>query len=288
MDSGKIIGLFVLLTTFTVFSQSEKNGVKMEVDRKYPLDHYNCSVYLKNDGDALAYFVDNNNPCPLTLTIFYGKDLRKKLDKSDKFVVVPDKAQAHEVLRIDNYEESDEKKLKIFFDFGDKTQMEYDKDYAYTLPFAINEEYEVTQGRDGVYSHKNRNAYDIKMPLGTPVHAAREGIVISLKENSKTGCKEPKCASQANFILIYHADGSLAMYGHLYHKGALVSIGDRVKDGQLIGFSGNTGWSTGPHLHFETYKPRENGKSSFRPKFKVIPNKKPEFLAKNIIYKRLL
>ncbi|MGA9270782.1 MAG: M23 family metallopeptidase [Lutimonas sp.] len=280
--------ILILHASFTVFSQSERKGVKMEVDKKYPLDHYNCAVFIKEEGNALMYFIDNNNTCPLTLTIDCGKGLRKKLVNKDRFVVVPENTQNQEVLRIENYEASDEKKLKVYFDFGDKTQMEYNKDYPYLLPFAINEEYEVTQGSDGGYSHNNRNAYDFKMPLGTPIHAARGGVVISLKEKSKTGCKEPKCASQANVILIYHEDGSFAMYGHLYHNGALVSIGDKVKDGQLIGFSGNTGWSTGPHLHFETYKPRENGKPSFRPKFRVKPNKKPEYLSKNRIYKRLL
>jgi murein DD-endopeptidase MepM/ murein hydrolase activator NlpD len=57
-------------------------------------------------------------------------------------------------------------------------------------------------------------------------------------------------AGRANFIRILHADGSMAVYAHLAEHGALVRQGQPVETGQRIGLSGNTGYSTAPHLHF--------------------------------------
>src|SRR5690625_5722784 len=55
---------------------------------------------------------------------------------------------------------------------------------------------------------------------------------------------------RANFVRILHDDGSMALYAHLDYGGVSVRDGQRVKRGQRIGRSGNTGFSTGPHLHF--------------------------------------
>ncbi len=91
------------------------------------------------------------------------------------------------------------------------------------------------------------------MPEGTTVCAAREGIVVDLKESSKTGGPDKKYKDEDNYVSIAHADGTISEYHHLKYEGVLVEIGARVTVGQSIGLSGSTGYSTFPHLHFGIY-----------------------------------
>ena len=91
------------------------------------------------------------------------------------------------------------------------------------------------------------------MPEGTAILAARAGTVIHVREDSVSGGAGSRYADDANEILITHDDGTLATYLHLMPDGALVEPGDRVRAGDRIGYSGNTGWSTEPHLHFEVF-----------------------------------
>lgn len=133
--------------------------------------------------------------------------------------------------------------------------------YTYALPYASGQSFRVSQGYDGEFSHFGANQYaiDWKMPQGTPVHAARGGIVVGAKDDSNMGGPENQFDTKANFILIQHSDGTLGHYVHLKQGGNRVKVGDRVRVGDLIGLSGNTGFTTGPHLHFSVFKAR-NGK----------------------------
>jgi len=89
------------------------------------------------------------------------------------------------------------------------------------------------------------------VPVGTPVLAAREGVVMQVQvQFHGHGLDYAHDAGRANFIRILHADGSMALYAHLAENGALVHQGQHVETGQRIGLSGNTGYSTAPHLHF--------------------------------------
>jgi murein DD-endopeptidase MepM/ murein hydrolase activator NlpD len=134
-----------------------------------------------------------------------------------------------------------------------------DTNFVYMLPYEVGTKHFVMQGYNGRFSHRKQFALDFKMKVGTPIHAARGGIVIELKEDSDKRGRKPEFAQYANFVNILHNDGSIAIYFHLQKDGALVNVGDTVKIGQKIALSGNTGWSTGPHLHFAVKKPTKNG-----------------------------
>ncbi len=120
----------------------------------------------------------------------------------------------------------------------------------YILPYDVGQSYEVTQKSCGGFSHTGsyRYSYDFGMEIGEAVHASRSGTVTEIKEDVKDG------AYPDNHIYIQHSDGTLATYLHLTENGALVDKGEQVTQGQKIGLSGDTGRSTGPHLHFSVYE----------------------------------
>jgi murein DD-endopeptidase MepM/ murein hydrolase activator NlpD len=112
----------------------------------------------------------------------------------------------------------------------------------------------IDQGFGGVFSHsdeQNRYALDFAADIGTTVVAARAGTVMQVESDfSKAGLVQEKYGGRANFVRIVHDDGTMALYAHLKPEGVLVRVGQRVGAGQQIGLSGNTGFTTGPHLHF--------------------------------------
>jgi murein DD-endopeptidase MepM/ murein hydrolase activator NlpD len=131
----------------------------------------------------------------------------------------------------------------------------HDDKVLYRLPFEKGRSCRVSQGYNGRLSHRDVNQYavDFAMPEGTTVCATREGIVVDLKESSDAGGADKKHADESNYVSIAHADGTIGEYHHLQLDGVLVEIGDRVAAGQAIALSGNTGYSTLPHLHFGVY-----------------------------------
>ena len=93
---------------------------------------------------------------------------------------------------------------------------------------------------------------DLAAPLGTPIHAVTDGMV-----------KEAGPASgYGNWIQVQADDGTVTMYGHMAGSGVLVSKGQKVTAGDVIGLVGSEGFSTGPHLHFEVWK---NGSTKVDP-----------------------
>ena len=116
-------------------------------------------------------------------------------------------------------------------------------DFPYRLPFE-GAPVRVDQGFGGRYSHAdaaNRHALDFALPGGTPVLAARAGVVMEIVAD------DPRAG---HLVRILHDDGGMAVYAHLQAGGASVRVGERVGQGQRIALSGNTGYSTAPHLHF--------------------------------------
>ena len=124
--------------------------------------------------------------------------------------------------------------------------------YIYELPFSSGARFRVSQGYGGSYSHTERAHYsiDFSMPENTPVCAARGGVVYRVVDHFSEGGTHLSFKPKANAIYVLHADDTIATYAHLAKNGARVCSGQFVVTGQMIGLSGNTGWSGHPHLHF--------------------------------------
>ena len=140
-------------------------------------------------------------------------------------------------------------------------------DHVYGLPYAEGRSYRVIQGYGSRFSHTGHEYYavDFKMDEGTPVHAARGGVVARKVESNSVGCWADGCGRSANYIVILHDDQTTGEYYHLLKNGVLVDVGERVEAGQKIGLSGNTGHSTMPHLHFGVYRAAESGREQSIP-----------------------
>jgi murein DD-endopeptidase MepM/ murein hydrolase activator NlpD len=126
-----------------------------------------------------------------------------------------------------------------------------DSTYVYSLPYQKGKSFLLVQGYNSKLSHRGEIALDFKMRRGTDVCAMRDGIVHEIREDSNRGGLRSKYISEGNYILIKHNDGSFAWYFHLRQNGALVEPGSVVRAGQIIGRSGNSGYSAFPHLHVE-------------------------------------
>ncbi len=122
----------------------------------------------------------------------------------------------------------------------------------YAFPFGGEIPRELAQGAGGAGTHVGLNhfSYDFAMPVGTPVLAARDGWVLSVRDGFGEGANDPAFRDRANQVMVLHDDGTVALYGHL-SKGIPVDHGDRISVGDLLGISGNSGYSSGPHLHFQ-------------------------------------
>ncbi len=138
---------------------------------------------------------------------------------------------------------------------GDKDAL-HDDEQLYLLPYQSGKSFRVLQGYGSRFSHRGLEqfAVDFNMSVGTPVHAARAGVVARIEESNDKGCWDDGCGAYANYIVILHNDGTTGEYYHLAQNGALVEVGDNIIAGQQIGLSGNTGHTTMPHLHFAVYR----------------------------------
>lgn len=166
-----------------------------------------------------------------------------------------------------------------------KGELPDDTSYVYALPYEEGASHRLVQGYFGPFSHKERAALDFKMKRGTKITAAREGVVVRVKEDGWLGGWNRKYRSHGNNIVIQHADGSRAGYWHLQKDGALVSVGDSVKKGQVIALSGKTGYAAMPHLHFMVWSSRNGNWTQIPTRFETRSG--PKYLRGWKKYKRV-
>ena len=125
-------------------------------------------------------------------------------------------------------------------------------DSRFILPWRTGESYTLTQGNCTFESHslaeKQHMSFDFKMPIGTPIVAVDDGRVVVVVEKFRDGIDSG--FDEANLVGIEHEGGFLSWYMHLTLEGSLVQVDDQVSKGDVIAYSGDTGRSAYPHLHF--------------------------------------
>jgi murein DD-endopeptidase MepM/ murein hydrolase activator NlpD len=160
-------------------------------------------------------------------------------------------------------------------------QYKKDTSYVYWLPFPPKAKHLLIQAYDSKMSHQGELSLDFKMKAGSKICAARPGVVVGMRKDSDKGGLKDEYLSEGNYIIIQHSDGTQANYWHLQKDGAFVNAGDTVQKGQLIGLSGNTGYSAFPHLHFEVVPGSSN--TGYK-NFNQLPTR--FYTKKGIIYLR--
>ena len=243
-----VVLLIVFLSSIHCFGQKLKDEPTTYKD--------DLSLQWKKEADTLKFFAKNKLLTPIHI-FFYSKKDNTELNS---FVLMPKDSvyllryagKLPDSTYISHFIDS----VRVGYSWGHESLIKPDLDYLYRFPFKKRKKYEVSQSFHGKFSHnseRSRYAIDFQLDVGEPVHAAREGVVVKVIDwFTKQGGKELR--NSANRIVIMHSDGTLAYYVHLDYKGTLVKEGDMVKRGQKIGFSGLTGYTRGPHLHFVVRK----------------------------------
>jgi murein DD-endopeptidase MepM/ murein hydrolase activator NlpD len=123
----------------------------------------------------------------------------------------------------------------------------------YRLPVPKNLLEKVDRTSSPAHAGNLRNAIDFIVPENTPVLAAANGIVTSVKDDSTIGGPNPIYWNFANFIVIMHANEEYSRYDHLAPQSSKVKVGQAVSKGQEIAKVGMTGYTFSPHLHFQVF-----------------------------------
>jgi murein DD-endopeptidase MepM/ murein hydrolase activator NlpD len=251
----------------TIYIWEDENGVKHFTDRKPDTDRpveMQRAVAEPEDVVALRRTGPDEAPVWLFRNRIHGPvAVRISLAESDNVVSEPElpavlvlEAQAErELVTFGPLEPRRSWRYRLqTVSVPGRPDARHAPDRPYRPPIAPGSSYRIGQAFGGEYSHTEAggfHAVDIQMPIGTPVHAAREGVVMDVARHFHgTGDNPDRYGPRANFVRILHDDGSMAVYAHLDYEGVLVRDGQHVRRGQRIGHSGNTGFSTGPHLHF--------------------------------------
>lgn len=230
----------------------------------YCLEEWACWE-VKEVSGRFEFWVKNQKPFPFTSTIdVKTQNLREgdlKKDRYSETTVIQGLSQQR-VLTL--YPVNPERKVTyrdIFYWTPGVMDAVHDDDVLYQLPFAAGESYPLVQGFGGGWSHRGGSKYavDFAMPVGTPVHAARDGTVVQAVAHHTRGGASRRFIEFANYIVVLHSDGTTGEYHHLMRDGIEVEVGDAVRSGDLLGYSGNTGFSSLPHLHFAVYRPKAFG-----------------------------
>ena len=178
-------------------------------------------------------------------------------DQILRWVVDPRSDQV--LLNLDVLEAASAPKIHYRFEYmpGDPTASHLPSE-GYQAPFTVGLDFPITQAYPDSMTHQtldSQYAVDIAMPTGTEVLAARGGVVIAVaSDNFEGGLDKSRDGPAANIIRILHDDGTFSLYAHLNWNSIRVRPGDHVTAGQYIADSGNTGFSSGPHLHFSVQR----------------------------------
>jgi LysM repeat protein len=257
-------GDITIVEDVALLSETGPSGSMADISEKTNGDK--ISVYVVREGDSLSqiskmFGVSNN-------TIIWANDLKNGIiTKGQTLVILPVTGVKHTVKKgetvasIANKYKGDIDEIKSFNNLIDGTLAVGDVviipdgdmgSYSYKAPKTNGSLGKNNLSTSGYYIRPTTgvktqgihgyNAIDIGTHVGTSVVSSASGKVIISRDYGWNG-------GYGNYIVIQHENGTQTLYAHMSQN--IVSAGQSVVRGQVIGYSGNTGKSTGPHLHFE-------------------------------------
>ena len=253
----------------TMYKYRGDNGEWIYTDRKPPSEQKaevrslessfvepEFSIGHKVYGKTIEFTAHNEFYAPIEVRLEFTEITGVSYPDPDqilRFVIDPRSDQL--LLTLDVLESVDIPNVEYLFEYmaGDPTAV-HQPDNNYRIPFSLGKYFPITQAYPDTATHKtidSMHAVDIAMPIGTDVLAARDGVVFDIAaDNYRGGLNLSRDGQAANIVRILHDDGTFSLYAHLNWNSIRVKPGDRVRAGQYIADSGNTGFSSGPHLHF--------------------------------------
>ena len=236
-----------ILICFVLLMSSESN-VFAELEISTQKDKNTVRFYAKNNA-----YVASSISFKITVKNMHGAP--------EKILLVPANKANHLLFEL----KAKDPKKKFSFNYTYKSHIgqvnvKQAKNPIYNIPFKKGTRVKGGQGFHGKFSHQGLLAFsvDFPVPVGTVVYPARPGVVVKVIDSFSKGGTDKSFKNKGNVIWIMHADKTLGKYLHLKHKGILVKPGQKVDRNTKLGYSGNTGYSSGPHLHFEVGAANEN------------------------------
>ena len=251
----------LLFSFFIIIVFGCKTNSKIELPKKQkPFD---ITFDIKGSGDSTVLKIVNPTYAPLRFYLSSADSLTETIIRKNnvsELMVLGQETNIFNIKRADTTSSKTfRKKLSVDVKYGDLNNLI--KDTVIALPYPKNKTHTVLQGNKTTFTHKyeyNKYAVDFKMNIGEEISAVYNGVVVAVLDQYNIGGANSRYQPYGNYIMLYHKDlGTYSEYFHLKFNGSLVKIGDEVKQGQIIGYSGNTGHSTEPHLHFNYSKPHK-------------------------------
>jgi hypothetical protein len=216
----------------------------------------NVSLKIKGYGGTISIQNTDIFPHIIGMEVYKDEIRNEKIFKS----VLTIEPKSNVEVNIPDFD-IEQKNRKLYLEYTQaigRTNIKQRKN-AFHIPFAKYTSFVICQSPDGpVITHQDKPyAIDFCVPEKTPILAARDGVVIEVVQEFKEGGWKEELRNKANFINILHDDGLVTRYVHLYYDSSKVAVGERVKANQIIGLVGITGYTNGPHLHFELIEPKE-------------------------------
>lgn len=211
------------------------------------------TIRIEQAGGRVSLWADNACHCPAEVALQLTGGSYSDVDPDSTVRDVVPALGSAELMSLRPAGSGREPDFRFGFIFGDP-DARHAPSAGYRPPFAAGREFMVSQAFPDAITHvtpDSRYAIDLAMPEQTDIYAARAGIVVEVAHSNFRGGEDwGKYGADANIVKIMHDDGSFAVYAHLSWDSIRVRVGDRVDRGEYIAQSGNTGFSTGPHLHF--------------------------------------
>lgn len=250
------------------------------------VEDYAC-VDISEKNDKKTLYIENLKTCEITATFTFTKLENMESSKDVPYSVTVPPLKKIKVL--DLKQKNKRLKWEYYYKYNvvaGTMNAHHDNSYIYSLPYHSGESHEIIQGFNGTFSHFGEQKYSLDFDLreGSEVLASRAGEVVAIKTDSNEGGADKSYASKANYVYVKHSDGTFGAYLHLKQNSIKVFVGQKVHVGELLALSGNTGFSSGPHLHFWVYKAK-NGleRESFPIKFRTTNGTETLLQSKNYI-----